>query len=166
MIKKLLTIIMISLIAIGFTGCVQEYKMLKIAEIDNTQKSITIPATGPLIFDIKSLLIENKWKVEIWDGAISENGLKTNVSDSKYKFHTKYRLIIRNSYFNDDDIKSFHISLVDTVKNTSVLDLKGKATNRDNAYEAEEVAKKLLLIMNGGTLPKKEKYQSSPEELY
>ena len=47
-------------------GCgIAKYKSLKLGNIDSSDKSITVPGAGMSLFEIKSALLNDGWKVKV-----------------------------------------------------------------------------------------------------
>ena len=149
MTKQILRLAIVGLIAIGFSGCVTEYKTLKIGKIDKGNKSITLPSLGNAMFDIKSALIQNGWKIKVGNAEIEESGIsnkKVNVN-TKVVYDTKYRLQMTTRENRRQELIRFNLIVVENKTNQEIINMVGRDSH-PAFYEGEEIAKKLIKALN------------------
>jgi hypothetical protein len=138
----------IGLIAIGFSGCATEYKTLKIGTINSSKKTITLPSLGNAMFDIKSVLIQNGWKIKVGNAELEETGInnkRVNVN-TKIKFDTEYRLNMTTTTHRSQ-IRGFNLTVVNNKTNEEVINMLGKVHNPAE-YQPEDIAKRLIQALN------------------
>jgi hypothetical protein len=129
-------------------GCgIAKYKSLKLGNIDSSDKSITVPGAGMSLFEIKSALLNDGWKVKVGDASLLETGTnaskinsKTQVThDTAYRMYMSYSMSTNNNH----GITTFNISIVSNKTNEEVLNMVG---NREDfvRYKPEELASNLV----------------------
>ena len=126
-------------------GCgVAKYQFLKLGNIDGSDKSITVPGAGNALFEIKSALLNDGWKVKVGDVSLLETG--TNASNinakTQVKYDTAYRMYMSYT-LRTSKITTFNISIVSNQTNEEVLNMVG---NREDyvRYKPEELASNLI----------------------
>ncbi len=137
----------IGLIIILLLGCTANYQSLKLGTVDGNNKSISVPGAGNALFEIKSALIKDGWKVKIGDFSLNEVGAKTSTinTTTKLKYETAYRMYMTSTLSNNRNhgITRFNISVVDNKTNEEVLNMVG---NRQDyiRYTPEDISKNLI----------------------
>ena len=138
---------LIGLMLLIFSGCTANYQALKLGSVDSNNKSISVPGAGNALFEIKSALINDGWKVKIGDSSLNEVGAKTTTinTTTKLKYDTAYRMYMTTTLSNNKNhgITIFNISVVDNKTNEEVLNMVG---NRQDyiRYQPNDIAENLI----------------------
>lgn len=133
------------------TGCAANYQSLKLGIIDSSNKSISVPLEGNGLFEIKSALIKDGWRIKVADSSLSEKGVSDKKVNTviKVQYETAYRMYMTSTISHNGyhSITSFNISIVDNKTNEEVLNMVG---NRDDyiIYRREDIAHNLIKNMN------------------
>tara|TARA_R100000458_G_C8097024_1_gene125321 strand:+ start:75 stop:551 length:477 start_codon:yes stop_codon:yes gene_type:complete len=138
------------------------YQSLSFGAIDPNNKTISVPGAGPGLFEIKSALINDGWKVKIGDSSLSETGAMADEvnTTTKVQYETAYRMYMTTTLSGNRNhgITTFNISIVDNKSNEEVLNMVG---NREDyaRYAPEDIARNLINNLNGKQAPKRSSRQ-------
>lgn len=146
MTKKILKLAIISLLAIWFNGCAGKTTISEYYPVDRTDKSITVPAGGNLVYSlVKQGLIKDGWDLKIDDSSLLTK--KSNQSEKTTRdYSTKYRLLM-TMYIDSEGVGTFNLSVIDNKNGKEVMTMfKPKALGRETP---EEVAERILTWFKG-----------------
>ncbi len=142
--KNIWVVILMGLI---ITGCAGNYKSFALGDIDKDNKTITINAIDREIFDIKSALVENGWRIKIGNQETRKTGrLDKNIDiRTRNTFDTKYRMYISMSYWPRIDlpIASYNITIVENDTNFEILSIVAKR-QVFHEHDMEDIAEHLI----------------------
>jgi hypothetical protein len=124
-------IIVLSLVFL-LTACMSASDLRRYSDFDMTEKTMTVPAGGGLIADLKDVLKQDGWKLAIDRGPnIIEGGTNSQLKEFN-TFKTRYRLMVRYNQFDVcighfDPAENYNISLVDNNTGEEVMAMAGRA---------------------------------------
>lgn len=136
------------LAVLALSGCVTaNYQTLKLGNVDRANKSMTVPGAGNALFEIKSALINDGWKIKIGDASLQETGVNTSMIEThtKVQYDTAYRMYMTSTLSNNENhgITIFNISIVSNRTNEEILNMVG---NRQDyvRYKPNDIAENLV----------------------
>lgn len=143
--KKYVTLLFAVL---ALSGCATaNYQTLKLGNVDRATKSMTVPGAGNALFEIKSALINDGWKIKIGDTSLQETGVNTSKIETRTKvqYDTAYRMYMTSTLSNNENhgITIFNISIVSNRTNEEILNMVG---NRQDyvRYNPNDIAENLV----------------------
>lgn len=132
----------------ALNGCATaNYQTLKLGSVDRANKSMTVPGAGNALFEIKSALINDGWKIKIGDASLQETGVNTSKIETRTKvqYDTAYRMYMTSTLSNNDrhGITIFNISIVSNRTDEEILNMVG---NRQDyvRYHPDDIAENLV----------------------
>lgn len=136
------------LFVLAISACATaNYQTLKLGNVDRENKSMTVPGAGNALFEIKSALIKDGWKIKIGDASLQETGVNTSKIETRTKvqYDTAYRMYMTSTLSNNDNhgITIFNISIVSNRTDEEILNMVG---NREDyvRYKPIDIAEKLV----------------------
>ncbi|PHQ65184.1 MAG: hypothetical protein COB99_05385 [Sulfurimonas sp.] len=144
--KSIISIIVIFLLS----GC-GAYDTLKLGHIDKNQKTITVPAMGISMFEIKKMLIKNNWKLKASaDGNIaSGTNIKQIDIHTKTYYKSRYRMNVMETNRMEQFVLTIFISVIDNETQEEVLSISGDSMGAGGVFPsstAKELQKALKEI--------------------
>lgn len=121
--EKLIRILASITLAVITTGCAS-YRIVKLGNIDKSQKTITVPTIGFSMTELKLALISNGWKLKT-----------SNV--------TRYRMTVQEDIRMSEWVLKTYISIVDNKTNEEVLSIVGDS-NGAGGVSPTTTANKLM----------------------
>lgn len=138
--NPMLRITSLFLIAILLQACATNIQ--KYSEIDETEKTITVPTGSKgLKGDIKRLLAQDGWALSVYRGPdVTEGAAGDQVRLEHYDtFNTRYTLFVASSVYdycmNFSPAISYDISLVDNSTGTEVMTMDGNGCESNVAQK-------------------------------
>lgn len=129
------------------SGC-GAYDTLKLGNIDKNNKTITVPASGISMFEIKRMLLKNGWKLKASDnGAIAQGTHNKNVNiHTKTYYKSRYRMKVTETNRMQQWVLTIYISIIDNETQEEVLAISGDSMGAGGVFPsstAEELEKAL-----------------------
>ncbi len=130
--KKLLLLITSILI---LTGC-GAYDTLKLGNIDKNNKTITVPANGISMFEIKRMLLKNGWKLKASnDGTLAQGTNNENVNiHTKTYYKSRYRMNVVETNRMQQWVLTIYISVIDNETQEEVLVISGDSMGAGGVF--------------------------------
>ena len=101
-------------------SCAPKLQVQRGIPVDLTKKTMTVPATGRVVFLIKKELRNAGWKLKIADTTLEEKQTSAKKKVTEVKFDTAYRLY----FFSDPSYAAnVTISIVENETNEMVLEM-------------------------------------------
>lgn len=130
------------------TGCVSAPESRSYAQIDLTEKSITVPpGSGGLKGLLKDILIGEKWSLTVDSSLdVTEGEAKEKVSlQTRRVYQTRYYLLVQSRVIDDclefvspsveSKLYRFDISIIDTKSSSETLTMSGKSCSSQIAKD-------------------------------
>ena len=131
-IKSLTKFIFVLIISSSiFIGCT--LKVQRGIPVDQTKKTMTVPATGRRLFEIKQELRKAGWKLKIADTSLEEEQTSKKKKVTQLKFDTAYRLYY--SYASDGFSQ---LTVVENKSDEMVLEIES------SDHEGERLGRELV----------------------
>ncbi len=123
---KVLKLIILAILFASTLGCAS-YKVVKMGEINKSQKTMTIPYVGFSISEIKIALIKDGWKLKSSsEGIVTEGVNNENIkTQTKTFYKTRYRMTIHESVRMSQWVLKTYISIVDNTTNEEIMLITG-----------------------------------------
>ncbi len=149
MTKRILSFTIALIVIVSLSGCAEQQKVLKLGTINSTTKTITLPSVGIGLFEIKSALHNNGWKLKTNNAQLEEKGIKNQNINTQTKviYDTAYRLnmIVNISYGHSID--SFNLTIIDNKTNKEIINIVG-GFGGPEGYKPEDIAKTLIKALS------------------
>lgn len=127
-----------------FSGCVRKALFVEYAQLDLSDKSITVPIGGDLFLtEVKKGLIDDGWEIQVYDKS-TVTTIKNNTTETFANYHTKYKLLINYITNVDGVLVGYDISVLDNKNGKEVITL-----HQYGAQQSKESAQDILSWFRG-----------------
>ena len=149
-IKSLTKFIFVLIISSSiFIGCT--LKVQRGIPVDQTKKTMTVPATGRRLFEIKQELRKAGWKLKIADTSLEEEQTSKKKKVTQLKFDTAYRLYY--SYASDGFSQ---LTVVENKSDEMVLEIES------SDHEGERLGRELVKALGNQDVQGKKDKDATP----